>query len=254
MNITDGFRVVMKRHGVSSNDIAKKLNISNRAVNKAIGSKAIKKVDVISEYCNAIGCEVSELMKEVELLRITPINRMKDVNLILKSLPSDRFPCIYHLKNEFGVVVYVGQTICLHSRIMCHRHNEQFFSLSYRATDNNLDDEEMSDIVKFDPVLNKSIKSTPSNPSTSELKQNIIASLDCVVFNESITRPASYLKEKAPSKIGLITKEKHDFIISEIKETVIESIRKYDLSINESEDLSIKEQCAEFGITLGEDK
>jgi len=93
--------------------------------------------------------------------------------------------------------------------------------LSYRATDNNLDDEEMSDIVKFDPVLNKSIKSTPSNPSTSELKQNIIASLDCVVFNESITRPASYLKEKAPSKIGLITKEKHDFIISEIKKQLL---------------------------------
>ena len=69
MNITAGFKVVMARYGVSSNDLAKKLGISNRGVNKAIGRNAIKKVDVIELYCNAIGCKVSELIIESERIK-----------------------------------------------------------------------------------------------------------------------------------------------------------------------------------------
>ena len=66
MNITGGFRVVMARYNVSSNDLAKKLGISNRGVNKAIGSNSIKKMDTIKLYCDAIGCSTAELMEEAE--------------------------------------------------------------------------------------------------------------------------------------------------------------------------------------------
>lgn len=66
MNITAGFRVVMARYGVSSNQLAKAMGISNRGVNKAIGSNSIKKIDVIEKYCDAIGCSVVELMEEAK--------------------------------------------------------------------------------------------------------------------------------------------------------------------------------------------
>ena len=66
MNITSGFKIVMERYGVSSNELAKRRGVSNRAINKAIGRCSIKKIDVIEDYCASIGCPVSELIEEAE--------------------------------------------------------------------------------------------------------------------------------------------------------------------------------------------
>ena len=64
MNITAGFKIMMLRHGVNASELAKRRGISCRAINKAIGSDAIKKLDTIESYCNSIGCTVVELMEE----------------------------------------------------------------------------------------------------------------------------------------------------------------------------------------------
>ena len=66
MDITSGFKVVMGRYGVSSNELAKRLGISNAAISKAIGRNAVKRADTVEKYCNAIGCPVSELYQEAE--------------------------------------------------------------------------------------------------------------------------------------------------------------------------------------------
>lgn len=66
MNITAGFKIMMIRHGVSALELAKRRGISCRAINKAIGSDSIKKMETIESYCESIGCTVAELMIEAE--------------------------------------------------------------------------------------------------------------------------------------------------------------------------------------------
>jgi len=67
LDITAGFKVVMARHGVSVNDLARKRGVSNRAIQLAFNGDAIKKISGIAEYCELIGCRVSELMTESEI-------------------------------------------------------------------------------------------------------------------------------------------------------------------------------------------
>ncbi len=66
MNVTAGFKIIMLRYGVNASELAKRKGISCRAINKAIGSDSIKKMETIKDYCDAIGCPVSELMSEAE--------------------------------------------------------------------------------------------------------------------------------------------------------------------------------------------
>jgi transcriptional regulator with XRE-family HTH domain len=92
VNITAGFKIVMVRYGYSSNDLAKKLGVSNRAINKAIGSQSIKKIEVIMRYCEAIGCSMTELMDEAE-----------------KATASQRKPTIEELCNKFNITLGVEE-------------------------------------------------------------------------------------------------------------------------------------------------
>lgn len=77
-NITAAFRVMMSRYKISSNEIAKKKGVSNRAINKAIGTDAVKKMNTVMEYCDLIGCSIEELMGEAR--EITRIESEKEAN------------------------------------------------------------------------------------------------------------------------------------------------------------------------------
>ena len=233
MNITGGFRVVMARYNVSSNDLAKKLGVSNRGINKAIGSDSIKKMDVIELYCNAIGCSVSELMEEAERASIKPASRHDKVSALINNLEDDILPAIYHLKDEFGKVVYVGQSKRLKARLKDHISKESFFSFDYRTTENNLDDEEMKDIMKFNPELNSFLKSTESTPSVKTLKSNISKAIDCIDFKPEISRSGSTSEYSLKFHSGLITKEKHDFIVSHVLDSAIKALEIFDKKVSE---------------------
>ena len=227
MNITSGFKVIMARYNISSNDIAKQLGISNRAINKAIGSGSIKKMEVIREYCAAIGCPVSELIQEAEKASPKPIERMKSVKLAIGQLSNITDNCVYHLKGEFGEVIYVGQTANLKSRLSSHVSKAEFFSFDYRTTKNNLDDEEMIDVMKFNPKLNLALKSTEMTPSVKTLKANIYLAIEAVDFNATIYR-------KSPThanKTELLTKEKHDYIVSSVLDATMSAVESFDIMI-----------------------
>lgn len=62
---------------------------------------------------------------------------------------------IYHLIDEFDKVIYVGQSINLYSRIGCHLKDKKFSKVRFRSVNiNEMDDEEVRDIIFYQPILN----------------------------------------------------------------------------------------------------
>jgi hypothetical protein len=84
----------------------------------------------------------------------------------------------------------------------------------------------MADVIKFDPKLNRAVKSTELNPSVKALKANIATAINAIDFNPSISRQSP----NQASKTELISKEKHNYIVSRILSATMDAVETFDAS------------------------
>lgn len=83
----------------------------------------------------------------------TPIEELKNRPV----MPKKGVPCVYVLKDMYGVVFYVGQTMSIRSRLNTHSKNKPDFDYySFKeVSEGSLNNEEARLIIKYKPRENK---------------------------------------------------------------------------------------------------
>ena len=105
----------------------------------------------------------------------------------IKSLPSSGVKCVYQLKNNLGVVIYVGQASNLRARVRQHKKSGKNFSfVDYEITDKGkLNNQEAALIVSTGAELNKTLPPNDFYKSKLSVRAEIVKNINCLF--DSIT-------------------------------------------------------------------
>lgn len=89
---------------------------------------------------------------------------------------------VYHLIDSNGMVVYVGQTRSLKSRLTGHLSKKDFSSfLFYECNREDLNENEAIDIVKLNPPLNETLPSNTVLKTAYQLKKELNKITDTMI-------------------------------------------------------------------------
>jgi hypothetical protein len=153
-----------------------------------------------------------------------------DINEAIKSYSRKLEYCVYQLIKD-GVVIYVGSSRQVSSRIQSHKSGEiEFDSVNIEAckSSNDMFDLEAQSIVAFNPKNNMGLPSSRKYESTKAC----MTSASSVISNLVEDLPRSFYRSKRA------------YIETEIYNEFINSIEKFaELKIAELVDAAFKKEC-----------
>ena len=127
-------------------------------------------------------------MNKVELFNMR-LNRIDSANMLSDlGIKSAGKSGVYHLVDGCEVV-YVGQTSNLKCRIASHMRDKKFSSVNFFECKDNLNNEEAADIVKYKPVLNRTLPNCSMFMTTQKLKRDLSDRVSSIV--DSMIRDGS---------------------------------------------------------------
>ena len=226
MNLSREWDILRVSTGVSWVSIAKKMNCNRKTLYGMVNSKN-PTINTLTALGEAFDVNyISVLRSAAERDCPTSEDRVNRVKKLISELPDNNGNCVYPLIDDLGRVFYVGKSTKLKQRLANHIRKADFFGFFFRQTENNLDDEEMLDIIKFNPSLNKGLKSTQSTPSISTLKMTLKDIIERMDYNPSVFKHDPLADRYSRRDKGLVTKDKYDRIVKSVMEAITNEANK----------------------------
>ena len=128
VKISENISVLRKQAGITQEDLANKLNVSNQAVSKWEAGKCCPDIEILPELAAFFGVSIDELLLGECLIKTKLCDKTKDP-LILSAIKTAQNKKYHKIKNRTTLFLFSEIIYCFNasSTLFTHRRSKESF-------------------------------------------------------------------------------------------------------------------------------